>query len=60
MSHGVGEALNHFLKASEEIMKAGSVEITKVFFLLFAMEQAVEAAMLVFPTPPFPVYSRIL
>jgi len=29
MSHGVGEALNHFLKASEEIMKAGKSVVMK-------------------------------
>ncbi|MCL5407808.1 MAG: hypothetical protein M1518_00375 [Candidatus Thermoplasmatota archaeon] len=29
MSHGVGSALNHFLKASEEIMKAGKSVMVK-------------------------------
>ena len=29
MSHGVGNALNHFLKASEEIMKAGKSVMVK-------------------------------
>ncbi len=29
MSHGVGTALNHFLKASEEIMKAGKSMVVK-------------------------------
>ena len=29
MSHGVGDALNHFLKASEEIMKAGKSVVMK-------------------------------
>jgi hypothetical protein len=29
MSHGVGSALNHFLKASEEIMKAGKSVMIK-------------------------------
>lgn len=29
MSHGVGNALNHFLKASEEIMKAGKSVVAK-------------------------------
>jgi hypothetical protein len=29
MSHGVGNALDHFLKASEEIMKAGKSVLSK-------------------------------
>ncbi|MEM0133866.1 MAG: hypothetical protein QXU18_01365 [Thermoplasmatales archaeon] len=29
MSHGVGSALDHFLKASEEIMKAGKSIVVK-------------------------------
>ncbi|MCL4333339.1 MAG: hypothetical protein M1290_04950 [Candidatus Thermoplasmatota archaeon] len=29
MGHGVGSALNHFLKASEEIMKAGKSVMVK-------------------------------
>ncbi len=29
MSHGFGSALNHFLKASEEIMKAGKSVVMK-------------------------------
>ena len=29
MSHGVGSALDHFLKASEEIMKAGKAIVVK-------------------------------
>ncbi|MGC8561826.1 MAG: hypothetical protein ACP5UZ_06000 [Thermoplasmata archaeon] len=29
MSHGIGSALDHFLKASEEIMKAGKSIVVK-------------------------------
>ena len=52
-------SLDSFMSNESPRLWAGSVLTTSVFLPCFALLTAVAAAMLVFPTPPFPVYSMI-